>query len=200
VTLAVVVVSATLIIGMLLGGIAAMVGGKLDEYMMRIVDVFQSVPALILALAIAGTLGPSFRNVTLALILAGWTDYARLVRGEILKVKSLEFVEAAYSIGDKRPRVFLREVLPNTLTPIVVLMTLDAGKVVLAGATLSFVGLAEAGLAEWGNLVAAGQGEILAGRWWAATFGGAMVFLWALAANLFGDGLRDVLDPRSERR
>jgi peptide/nickel transport system permease protein len=103
-------------------------------------------------------------------------------------------------IGDSGFSIYRRDVLPNSITPIIVQATLDMGHIVLVGATLSFIGLAEAGLAEWGVLVSDGQAGISAGRWWASTFPGAMVFLWALAFNLVGDGLRDVLDPRTEKR
>ena len=200
VILALTVVTATTIIGVLIGSAAAVLGGRWDDYLMRLVDLFMSVPELILALAIAGVLGPSFRNIVLALIITGWTDYARLIRGEILHVKQLEYVDSARIIGDKRWRIYLKDILPNSFTPIIVMITLDMGKVVLVGATLSFIGLAEVGLAEWGNLVSAGQDGVVTGYWWVATFGGGMVFLWALASNLVGDGLRDILDPRTESR
>ncbi len=200
VILALTVVTATTIIGVLIGSAAAVLGGRWDDYLMRLVDLFMSVPELILALAIAGVLGPSFRNIVLALIITGWTDYARLIRGEILHVKQLEYVDSARIIGDKRWRIYLKDILPNSFTPIIVMITLDMGKVVLVGATLSFIGLAEVGLAEWGNLVSAGQDGVVTGYWWVATFGGGMVFLWALASNLVGDGLRDILDPRTEGR
>ncbi len=200
VVLALTVVTATTIIGVLIGSAAAVLGGRWDEYLMRLVDLFMSVPELILALAIAGVLGPSFKNIVLALIITGWTDYARLIRGEILHVKQLEYVDSARIIGDKRWRIYLKDILPNSFTPIIVMITLDMGKVVLVGATLSFIGLAEVGLAEWGNLVSAGQDGVVTGDWWVATFGGGMVFLWALASNLVGDGLRDILDPRTEGR
>ena len=200
VRLALTVVGASVVIGVLIGSVAAVLGGRWDEYLMRTVDVFMSVPELILALAIAAVLGPSFRNIILALIVTTWTDYARLIRGEILQVKQLEYVDAAHAMGDKGWRIYLRDILPNSFTPIIVMLTLDMGKVVLVGATLSFIGLAEAGLAEWGNVVAAGQSGVIAGQWWVATFGGLMVFLWALASNLVGDGVRDVLDPRTELR
>jgi peptide/nickel transport system permease protein len=129
-----------------------------------------------------------------------WPSFARLIRGEILRVKQLDYVDAARVVGYRRTRIFFRDILPNSFTPIIVLITMFLGKVVLIGATLSFIGLAEAGLAEWGNLVAAGQPGILAGYWWTATFGGAMVFIWALSCNLVGDGLRDLLDPKTSRR
>jgi len=198
--LALTVVFFVVVIGVLYGSIAAVLGGRCDEYMMRVVDVFQSIPELIFALAIAGTLGPSLRNIIIALVVTNWTPFARLIRGEVLLVKQFEFVDAARVLGDRQWRIYLRDILPNAMTPIIVLATMTLGKAVLTGATLSFLGLAEVGLAEWGNLVAAGQQGLLAGYWWAATFGGGMVFLWALACNLVGDGLRDVFDPRGGTR
>jgi peptide/nickel transport system permease protein len=129
-----------------------------------------------------------------------WVKYARIMRAQIIHIKGNAYVDAARVIGDSGWRIYLREVLPNAITPVMVQATLDMGHIVLIGATLSFIGLAEAGLAEWGVLVSEGQAGISAGRWWASTFPGLMVFVWALAFNLVGDGLRDVLDPRTESR
>jgi peptide/nickel transport system permease protein len=198
--LSVIVVGLSVAIGVLVGSLAGFLGGRWDELLMRLVDMFLAIPELILALAIAAVLGPSFGNIILALAVVGWTDYARVVRGEIIHTKQNEYVDAARVMGDSPLRILGKDVLPNALTPTVVLATLDMGKVVLIGATLSFIGLAEAGLAEWGNLVSSGQAGIQAGRWWVATFAGAAVFAWSLAFNLLGDGLRDVLDPRTEGR
>jgi peptide/nickel transport system permease protein len=198
--LSLIVVAATVTIGVTVGSIAGFVGGKVDEVLMRIVDVFLSIPELIFALAIAAFLGPSFANIILALVVTFWVKYARIIRGQIIHVKQNEFVDAARVVGDSKFNVYRRDVLPNSVTPIVVQATLDLGHIVLVGATLSFIGLSEAGLAEWGVLVSEGQVGISTGRWWASTFPGLMVFLWALAFNLIGDGLRDVLDPRMERR
>jgi peptide/nickel transport system permease protein len=127
-----------------------------------------------------------------------WAKYARIIRAEILRVRQSPFVEAASALGDSRFRIYRRDILPNSITPITVQATLEMGRVVLAGATLSFIGLSQVGLAEWGSLVSDGQSGIAAGRWWASVFPGVMIFLWALAFNLVGDGLRDVLDPRTE--
>jgi peptide/nickel transport system permease protein len=198
--LSVIVVGISVAIGVVVGSLAGFLGGRWDELLMRLVDMFLAIPELILALAIAAVLGPSFGNIILALAVVGWTDYARVVRGEIIHTKQNEYVDAARVMGDSPLRILGKDVLPNALTPTVVLATLDMGKVVLIGATLSFIGLAEAGLAEWGNLVSSGQAGIQAGRWWVATFAGAAVFAWSLAFNLLGDGLRDVLDPRTEGR
>ncbi len=196
--LSVIVVSLTVLIGVTVGSIAGFRGGKIDEILMRIVDVFLSIPELIFALAIAAVLGPSFRNIILALAVVFWVKYARIMRAQIIHVKENEYVDAARVIGDSSWRIYLKDVLPNSITPVIVQATLDMGNIVLVGATLSFIGLSEAGIAEWGVLVSEGQAGISAGRWWSSTFPGMMVFLWALGFNLFGDGLRDVLDPRTE--
>ena len=198
--LSLIVVAVTVTIGTLVGSAAGYIGGKVDEVLMRIVDVFLSIPELIFALAIAAVLGPSFGNIILALAVVFWVKYARIIRGQIIHVKQNEYVDAAKVVGDSKLKIYLKDVLPNSVTPVVVQATLDMGHIVLVGATLSFIGLAEAGLAEWGVLVSEGQVGISTGRWWASTFPGVMIFLWALAFNLVGDGLRDVLDPRTEGR
>ena len=198
--LSLVVVSITIVIGTAVGSIAGFVGGKVDTFLMRIVDIFLSVPELILALAIAAILGPALQNIILAIAAVYWVKYARIIRGQIIHVKQNEYVDAARVIGDSRLRIYRKDILPNAFTPVAVQATLDMGQVVLVGATLSFIGLAEAGLAEWGVMVSDGQTGISAGRWWASTFPGLMVFLWSLAFNLVGDGLRDALDPRTEGR
>ncbi len=196
--LSVLVVTITVVIGVTVGSIAGFRGGKVDEILMRIVDVFLSIPELIFALAIAAVLGPSFRNIILALAVVFWVKYARIMRAQIIHIKENEYVDAARVIGDSPWRIYRKDIFPNAITPVVVQATLDMGNIVLVGATLSFIGLSEAGIAEWGVLVSEGQAGISAGRWWASTFPGMMVFLWALGFNLFGDGLRDVLDPRTE--
>ena len=198
--LSLIVVSITVVIGLIIGSLAGFLGGRIDEMLMRLVDVFLSIPELIFALAIAAVLGPSFGNIILALAAVFWVKYARIIRGQVIHIKQNDYVDAARVIGDSKLRIYLKDVLPNSITPVVVQATLDMGNVVLIGATLSFIGLAEAGLAEWGVLVSQGQAGISAGRWWASTFPGLMVFLWALAFNLVGDGLRDILDPRTESK
>ncbi len=196
--LSLMVVSLTVVIGVIIGSIAGFIGGRVDEVLMRIVDVFLSIPELIFALAIAAVLGPSFTNIILALVVVFWVKYARIMRSQIIRIKQSEYIDAARVIGDSNLRIYLRDILPNSITPVMVQATLDMGNIVLVGATLSFIGLSEAGIAEWGVLVSEGQAGISAGRWWASTFPGLMVFLWALAFNLVGDGLRDVFDPRTE--
>lgn len=198
--LSLIVVGVTVSVGIIVGSLAGFVGGKVDEILMRIVDVFLAIPELIFALAIAAVLGPSFGNIIFALAVVYWVKYARIIRGQIIHVKQNEYVDAARVIGDSKLNIYRKDVLPNSITPVVVQATLDMGHIVLVGATLSFIGLAEAGLAEWGVLVSEGQVGISTGRWWASTFPGLMIFAWALAFNLVGDGLRDVLDPKLEGR
>jgi peptide/nickel transport system permease protein len=198
--LAFIVVTITALAGIAIGSLAGSLGGRWDDVLMRLVDVALAVPELVMALAIAAVLGPSFRNIIIAISILGWPKYARIIRGQIVHIKENEYVDAAKVMGDSRWRIYRKDVLPNAITPVIVQATLEAGHVVLFAATLSFIGLAEPGLAEWGNLVSRGREGIIAGRWWVATFGGAMVFLWSLAFNLVGDGLRDVLDPRTEGR
>lgn len=194
------VVGFTMVFGAIIGSIAAMRGGRLDNFLMRVVDIFLSIPELIFALAIAAVLGPSFRNIILALAAVFWVKYARIIRGEIIRIKQAEYVAAAKVTGDSTWNIYRKDVLPNAVTPLVVQATLDMGNVVLIGATLSFIGLAQAGLTEWGAMVSAGQSGLLAGEWWVSTFAGLAIVLWALAFNLVGDGLRDVLDPKTEGR
>lgn len=198
--LSIIVVAITIVIGLVVGSLAGFLGGRVDTILMRVVDVFLSIPELILALAIAAVLGPSLGNIILAIAAVFWVKYARIVRGQIIHVKQNDYVDAARVIGESEFKTFTKDVLPNSLTPIVVQATLDMGHVVLIGATLSFIGLAEAGIAEWGVMVSQGQVGISAGRWWTSTFAGLMIFLWSLAFNLVGDGMRDVLDPKTEAR
>jgi len=194
------VVGSTMVIGTIIGSVAGLVGGWVDEVLMRIVDVFLSIPELIFALAIAAVLGPSFTNIIIALAMVIWVKYARIMRAQVIQIKQNDYVDAARVIGDSKLNIYLKDILPNAVTPVTVQATLDMGNVVLIGATLSFIGLSEAGIAEWGVLVSEGQAGIASGRWWASTFPGLMIFLWALAFNLVGDGLRDALDPRIEGR
>ncbi|HEY7470411.1 MAG TPA: ABC transporter permease [Acidimicrobiia bacterium] len=198
--LSIYVVGGAVLIGLIVGCTAGILGGKVDAFLMRVVDIFLAIPALIFPLAIAAILGPSFINIVVALAVIMWARYARIIRSQILQVREEDYVDAARVVGDSRFGIIRRDILPNSFTPVAVQATLDMGHAVLFGATLAFIGLSVAGQAEWGTLVSEGQADIIAGRWWTSTFPGLMVFLWALSFNLVGDGLRDVLDPRTEGR
>lgn len=191
-----IVVALAFPLGTVIGAIAGFAGGLVDEVIMRITDIFFSIPGLILAMAIAAALGPSIDNVILALVVVWWTWYARLSRGSVLQVKELEYVEAARAIGNSNTKLLFRHILPNCLGPVIINATLDFGFVTLSAAGLSFIGLgAQPPSPEWGTMLSESR-VILREAWWAATFPGLAILFTVLGFNLFGDALRDVLDPR----
>ena len=150
------------LIGLLVGGIAAYFGGKVDETLMRLTDVVFAVPSLVLAMVIAAMLGPDIKNMMIALTAVAWPSYARLVRGDILSVKNQNYVTAARTLGARGPRILLRHILPNSIYPSVVVASLDIGYVVLTAASLSFLGLgAQPGTADWGQLIAMARNWVL---------------------------------------
>ncbi|MFB6130479.1 MAG: ABC transporter permease [Salinigranum sp.] len=192
------VVIASTVIGVVLGGVAGFVGGKVDELIMRTIDMLISIPALVWAIAVVTALGVSYMNIAIALTTMLWGSYGRIIRGEVIHVKNEDYVDAARVVGVSERSLFLREVLPNAVPPIFVQSTLYFGRVVLIAASVAFIGLAEPGLAEWGRLVALGQDGLMAGRWWASFFPGVAIFFWAFGWNMVGDGLRDIIDPRTD--
>ncbi|QLG63926.1 nickel transporter permease [Halorarum salinum] len=194
--IAVVVVTITLAIGTAVGLVAGYAGGWVDEALMRVVDVLLAFPGILLALVIAGILGPSLTNIMIALAVVGWTQYARIIRGSVLSVKEEEFVKSAQLMGVSRARILLRHVLPNVVTPVVVLATMDMAYVILGTAGLSFLGLgAQPPTPEWGTMLSQGRNYVDT-AWWIVNFPGLAIMITVLGFNLLGDGLRDVLDPR----
>lgn len=193
---ALVVVAITLVIGTLVGVVAGYSGGWVDEALMRIVDILLAFPGILLALVIAGILGPSLTNIMIALAVVGWTQYARIIRGSVLSIKEKEFIEAARLMNVSRARIIMRHVLPNVITPVVVLATMDMAYVILGTAGLSFLGLgAQPPTPEWGAMLSEGRNFIQT-AWWIVNFPGLVIMITVLGFNLLGDGLRDVLDPR----
>jgi peptide/nickel transport system permease protein len=193
-TLAVAVVAAGGLAGMLIGAASGFLGGWPDEVAMRGSELVMAFPAIILAMAIVVALGPGLVNAGIAMVMVWWPPYARLARGEVLAVKHLEFIEAAVAVGQRPWGIFRRAILPNILPGMVVLATIDLGSAIVTGAGLSFLGLGATPPApEWGAMVSAGR-ELLA-QWWVATFPGLAIFLAVVAFNFVGDGIRDVLDP-----
>ena len=183
-------------VGIPLGIVAGYYGGLVDEVIMRITDVFLAFPALLLALALAAVLPPSLGSVTLAVSVTWWPWYTRLVRGQAASVAGRPLVEGAKASGVSDLRILLRHVLPNSLTPLVVQVSLDVSAVILTVSALSFLGLgAQDPTPEWGLMVSQGQ-LYFPGQWWLVTFPGLAIVMTAVAFNLLGDGLRDVLDPR----
>jgi peptide/nickel transport system permease protein len=193
------VVFISTLIGLLLGGIAGYFGGVIDEALMRITDVFLSIPYLILAMAVAAALGRSIDHIMEALIITWWPSYARLIRGQVIAVREQQFVEAARSIGASDSRILFRHIFPNSFAPLLVEITLDLGGVLLTAAGLSFIGLgASPGTAEWGLMISSGRTHMFH-AWWYVTFPGIAILLVVLGFNLLGDGLRDVTDPKLRR-
>lgn len=196
--LTVVVIAAS--IGVILGALAGYYGGYIGFVIMRVTDVFLSLPSLILALAVAAVLGPSLSNAMIAIAIAWWPWYARLVRAQTLSIKESTFVEAAKALGLGNLRIIYRHIIPHCIAPIVVQATLDLGYVILTAASLGFLGLgAQPPMPEWGLMVSIGR-LYFPKWWWAATFPGLAIFISVLGFNLFGDGIRDILDPKLRRR
>lgn len=195
-TSALVIISISMIFGMLVGLLAGYLGGWVDDLLMRVTDIFLAFPALILAMAISATLGPSLKNALIAVASVWWPWYARLVRGQVISVRNMEYVEAARSVGATPLRIVLRHILPNTLGPLLVQATLDVGNTILLTASLSFIGLgAQPPTPEWGSMVSVGRLYLLS-YWWVPTMPGFAILFSVLGFNLLGDALRDFADVR----
>jgi peptide/nickel transport system permease protein len=186
-----------LFIGVPLGAIAGYYGGYVDEVIMRVVDMLYAFPFIVLAIAVIAILGRGYWELVFALIVVGWLAYARILRGEILSVKENEYVTAAKALGATDRSVIIRHILPNAMAPVIVQATLSVGTVVLAAAALGFIGLGlSPASAEWGVMLRVEQDSMASGEWWAGFFPGLAIFLFVLAINLVGDGVRDAFDPQ----
>ena len=191
-----VVVSVSAAVGVLLGALAGYFGGWLDEVISRAIDVLLAFPGLLLAIALVAVLGPSLRNVVLALSVIGWVGYARLVRGQVLRAREFDFVQAARALGAGTWRVLLRHVVPTTLPSVLVQATLGMAGAIIAEAALSFLGLGvQPPTPSWGTMLNGGRAHLLEAPH-LTVFPGAAIALLVLGFNFLGDGLRDALDPR----
>jgi peptide/nickel transport system permease protein len=194
------VVLVSLALGGTVGAFAGYLGGRVEEVMMRVTDVFLAFPALVLAMAVAIAIGPGLTHSMMALLVVWWPWYARIARGEALPIKTSQYIEAAHAAGLSEFQVVVRHVLPNILMPLLVYATLDISNVILTGTILSFIGLgAQPPQPEWGRMVFDGQ-DYLASAWWMSIIPATAIFVVVLAFSLFGDGLRDAFDPRLRRR
>jgi len=195
---AVVGISAT--VGMVLGALAGYYGGIVDEAVSRVCDVLLAFPGLLLAIAIVAVLGPSLTNVVLALTLIGWVGYARLVRGQVLRVRELEYVQAARALGAATPRILARHILPAVLPALTVQATLGMGGAILAEASLSFLGLGvQPPTPSWGTMLNYGRSHLLDAPH-LTIFPGLAIAALVLGFNFLGDGLRDALAPEMSER
>jgi len=184
------------VIGLVIGLVSGFFGGVLDQTLMRFTDMFMSFPTLILAIAMTAALGPSLFNAVLAMIIVWWPIYARLIRGEVLAVKEKEYIRAIRALGARPFKIIFFHVLPNTIDVVVIRASIDFGNAVMFCAALSFIGLgAQPPQPEWGAMVTTGR-DYLRDAWWLVTFPGLAIFLTVMGFNLFGDSLRDFLDPK----
>jgi peptide/nickel transport system permease protein len=195
-----VVVGVSSTVGIALGAIAGYFGGRIDEAISRVIDILLAFPGLLLAIAMVAVLGPSLGNVVLALSLIGWVGYARLVRGQVLRAREFEFVQAARALGATTPRILARHVIPSTLPAVTVQATLGMGGAILAEAALSFLGLGvQPPTPSWGTMLNYGRAHLLDAPH-LTIFPGLAIAILVLGFNFLGDGLRDALDPATQGR
>lgn len=201
------VVGFILVIGTIAGSISGYFGGIIDEIIMRIVDIFMSLPTLILAMAIVTALGRSLDNVMKSLIIVGWPIYARTIRGSILSIREEDFVKAAKALGAGSFMIIFKHILPNAIYPLLILASLDIGSMVLTAAALSFLGLgAQEGYADWGQMVSLARNYIVGPQgqpllyWYVVTIPGLFILFFVLGWNLLGDAFRDIFDPKLRRK
>ncbi|HOO11851.1 MAG TPA: ABC transporter permease [Bacillota bacterium] len=196
---ALIAVGLALLIGIPLGAIAGATGGMVDEVIMRITDIFLSFPPLLLAIAIAAFLGPSLENAMLAIAVSWWPWYTRLIRGQAVSIRERQFVKAAKAIGTPPVRIIFGHIVPNCIAPVIVQASMDIGGVILTIASLSFLGLgAQPPTPEWGLMVSTSRNYFL-NAWWYSIFPGLAIFVTVLVFNLLGDGLREILDPKTRK-
>ena len=200
----IIVVGISLLVGLVLGSLSGYVGGVFDNVAMRFTDVVISLPNLVIALVIVMVLGQSIDNLMLAIAMVAWPSYARLMRGEVLRVKEQDYVASAVALGRRPLGIIFRHVLPNAIGPLIIVASLDIGSVVLTAAALSFLGLgADVGYADWGQMISFARDWILGtpgnplAYWYVSFWPGLTIVLFVLGWNLLGDAFRDVLDPRS---
>ncbi|MFV0527558.1 MAG: ABC transporter permease [Lachnospiraceae bacterium] len=187
------------VIGTLYGAVAGYVGGVVDEVMMRISEMILSFPSLILAMCINAALGSSLFNTMFALVIVAWPTYARLMRSVVISVKENEYIEAARALGAPKWRILLTEIIPNSVSSVVIMATTDLGNQILMFSTLSFLGLGSAPpTPEWGMMVSDGVNYF--NKFWVAGFPGLAIFTMAVGANFIGDGLRDLMDPKLRKQ
>lgn len=184
-------------VGAVLGAVSGYRGGWIDQLLMRVIDTIQAFPSFILAMGIAAALGNSVTNIVIAIAITHVPIYGRLIRGEMLRIREMEYAEAARTVGNRQRRIIFHHLLPNCFPPVVVQATLAMGFAILTVAALSYIGLGiRPPTSEWGAMTAEGAGYIVSGEWWIFLFPGVAIMATVLSFNLVGDALRDVLDPR----
>ena len=192
-------VSVGCLIGGTLGALAAYYGGRVDNFIMRFLDIWHSIPDLLLAISLASAMGPGIGNAIIAIGLTTIPSYARVVRASVMTVKNTEYIEAARCLGASVPRIILRHIIPNALAPIIVQASLGVAGAIITTASLSFIGLGvQPPTPEWGSMLSKGR-QYIRNYWHLVTFPGVFIMTTVISLNLLGDGLRDALDPRLKR-
>lgn len=186
-------------IGVVLGAVAGYHGGWVDDLVMRFTEFFQTIPNFILLVVLVAIFTPSITSIVVAIGIVSWPPLARIVRGEFLTLRSREFVQAAHVLGQSSPRIIFGEILPNSLSPVIVSASLMVATAVLLESALSFLGLGDPNLISWGYMIGAGR-TVIRMAWWISFFPGLAIALTVLALNLVGEGLSDALNPRLARK
>ena len=190
---------AAVFIGVIFGALAGYYGGRTDDILMRITEVFQTIPSFVFAILLVAIMKPSIDSIVVAITVVSWPGVARLVRGEFLALKNREFVQACHTLGMSDRRIMLAEILPNCLSPIIVIGSLMVATVILIESGLAFLGLGDPNIMSWGFQIGAGR-TMLRSAWWICTFPGIAILITVLAINLVGEGLNDALNPRLRER
>ena len=182
-------------VGTVFGGLAGYYGGKIDDLLMRTTEMFQTIPSFIFAILLVAIMKPSIKSIVIAIAVVSWPAVARLVRGEFLSLKNREFVQACHTLGMSDLQIMLREILPNCLSPIIVIGSLMVATAILIESGLAFLGLGDPNIMSWGFMIGSSRDYIFE-SWWAVTFPGLAIFLTVLAVSLVGDGLTDAFNPK----
>jgi peptide/nickel transport system permease protein len=197
--IAIMATAVAVFVGAVLGGLAGYYGGWVDDILMRVTEMFQTIPSFVFAILIVAIMKPSIQSIIFAIAVVSWPAVARLVRGEFISLRNREFIQACHTVGMGDLRIMVKEILPNCLSPIIVAGSLMIATAILIESGLSFLGLGDPNIISWGFQIGAGR-TVLRSAWWVCTFPGVAILLTVLAINLVGEGLNDALNPRLRTR
>ena len=190
---------AAVFIGIIFGALAGYYGGVIDDALMRVTEIFQTIPSFVFAILLVAIMKPSIERIVIAITVVSWPAVARLVRGEFMSLKNREFVQACHTLGMNDSRIMMREILPNCLSPVIVIGSLMVATAILIESGLAFLGLGDPNIMSWGFQIGAGR-TMLRSAWWVCTFPGIAILITVLAINLVGEGLNDAFNPRLRER
>ena len=190
---------AAVFIGIIFGALAGYYGGVIDDALMRVTEIFQTIPSFVFAILLVAIMKPSIESIVIAITVVSWPAVARLVRGEFMSMKNREFVQACHTLGMNDSRIMMREILPNCLSPVIVIGSLMVATAILIESGLAFLGLGDPNIMSWGFQIGAGR-TMLRSAWWVCTFPGIAILITVLAINLVGEGLNDAFNPRLRER